>query len=334
MSKARLIKHPADRVWAGVCAGLAAWFGLDPVVLRLVWLVWAVQIDTSTAFLAYIALMIVMPEAPRDEREAAKAARRAGRLDPFATTVAAQSPAAPAAAAPPRSTVAVAVAPARTAAASPPHAPTADELGDVVLKLLDATATVAVSIGRAAVLAARAAVLAGRRAYHAPDSRRGAPRPARGPVADAPQSAHAPAGAPTPEVAPAVGAGPTAASTSGAPSAPATDDEPHLESDEERLHRELRARLDAQVGQARSSLSAVDARVATRERSGRRRRLRQLVGFGVLALGFWGLTTTLGVHPATLTGAALATLGGGGAVLAAALLALGTYLLWTAIRSR
>ncbi len=73
MSKARLIKHPADRVWAGVCAGLAAWFGLDPVVLRLVWLVWAVQIDTSTAFLAYIALMIVMPEAPRDEREAAKA---------------------------------------------------------------------------------------------------------------------------------------------------------------------------------------------------------------------------------------------------------------------
>ena len=63
MSKARLTKHPADRVWAGVCAGLAAWLGLDPVLLRLAWIAWAVFGDLGTAFLAYIALMIVMPPA-------------------------------------------------------------------------------------------------------------------------------------------------------------------------------------------------------------------------------------------------------------------------------
>jgi len=330
MSKGRLTKHPTDRVWAGVSAGIGAWLGLDPVLLRLAWLAWAVFGDTGTAVLAYVALMIILPDATRDERAAAR--RRA--VDPFATAVpsrAARSTA-PAAATATRPAAATATAPGRVDDAGRAPSPTADELGDVVLKLLDATAAVAVSIGRAAVLAARAAVLSGRAAYRAPDHRRagGAPsntRPAAAPAADV---AAAPAAAPTPaDAARAVDGTPAAAHA-----APAADDDPHLESDEERLHRQLRQRLDAQVDQARTTLSAVGSTVAARERSGRRRRLRQIVGFGVLACGVWALSATMNVSPVALTGSALATLGGAGVVLAAAFIGLGTYLLWTAVRGR
>lgn len=333
MSKGRLTKHPTDRVWAGVSAGIGAWLGLDPVLLRLAWLAWAVFGDTGTAILAYVALMIVMPDATRDERAAAK--RRA--VDPFATTVPAHAtrPAVPAAATAARPAAASATAPGRVDDAGRAPSPTADELGDVVLKLLDATAAVAVSIGRAAVLAARAAVLSGRAAYRAPAQRRAAGGPARARPAAAPAAPQADVAAP-PAAAPLPAAGARAADgpTPTAHAAPAADDDDHLESDEERLHRQLRQRLDAQVDQARSTLSAVGATVAARERSSRRRRLRQVVGFGVLACGVWALSATANVSPVTLTGTALATLGGAGVVLAAAFIGLGTYLLWTAVRGR
>jgi phage shock protein C len=58
----RLVRPRAGRKIAGVCAGFANYFDLDPILVRLVWLV--VVIFGGTGLLAYIIGWIVMPEEP------------------------------------------------------------------------------------------------------------------------------------------------------------------------------------------------------------------------------------------------------------------------------
>ena len=65
MSK-RLYRSRADRKVAGVCGGLAAYFGLDPVIPRLTWVVFALA--AGMGVLAYIICWLVIPVEP----EAAK----------------------------------------------------------------------------------------------------------------------------------------------------------------------------------------------------------------------------------------------------------------------
>lgn len=62
VARKRLVRPRADRKIAGVCAGFAEYFGLDPVLLRLVWLI--VAIMTGVGFVAYLVAWIVMPEEP------------------------------------------------------------------------------------------------------------------------------------------------------------------------------------------------------------------------------------------------------------------------------
>ncbi|HYM51258.1 MAG TPA: PspC domain-containing protein [Candidatus Limnocylindrales bacterium] len=61
-----------DRVIAGVCSGLADYFAVDPILVRLVFV--AVTFAGGAGVLAYIILWIVMPPAPHGEL----AARPAG----------------------------------------------------------------------------------------------------------------------------------------------------------------------------------------------------------------------------------------------------------------
>ncbi len=339
MTHSRLTKHPGDRVWAGVCAGIARWLGVDPVLIRLVWLAWAVFGDTGTAFLAYIALMIVLPDASREERRAE--AERRGRPRHTSTHTAKHAAhAAPAAHVTP-SPSAVAAGPSMPTGATSPTSPaprspspTADELGDVLLKLLDATAAVAVNVARAAVLAARAAFVTGHANYRATQRRAEARPGGTSPTAAAP-AAPSPLAAGDVQPAATVSSATSAAATSPALStatATPTPDEPHIESDEERLHRQIRDRLEGQVAGARAVIGAAGPQAAARERTARRGRLRQLAGFGVLAFGAWGLATTLGLEPLALTAAALPTFASAAVVIAASLVCLGTYLLWTAVR--
>ena len=56
----RLMRDMADKKIAGVCAGLARYFGVDPVLVRLVFLVLA--FSTGIGFIAYIIGWIVMPK--------------------------------------------------------------------------------------------------------------------------------------------------------------------------------------------------------------------------------------------------------------------------------
>ena len=61
MSK-RLYRSRTDRKLAGVCGGLAVYFGIDPVIPRLTWVVFALA--AGMGVLAYIICWLVIPLEP------------------------------------------------------------------------------------------------------------------------------------------------------------------------------------------------------------------------------------------------------------------------------
>ena len=58
----RLVRSSTDTKIAGVCGGLADYFDVDPMIIRLVWVV--LFLCGGTGGLAYIVLWIVLPLAP------------------------------------------------------------------------------------------------------------------------------------------------------------------------------------------------------------------------------------------------------------------------------
>ena len=60
----RIYRNTKDKVIAGVCSGLGEYFKLDPVLVRLIWLV-AVLVF-GTGILAYILAWIFIPKKPED----------------------------------------------------------------------------------------------------------------------------------------------------------------------------------------------------------------------------------------------------------------------------
>jgi phage shock protein PspC (stress-responsive transcriptional regulator) len=60
--KRRLMRSSTDKKIAGVCAGLADYFDLDPTIVRVLWFL--AVFFAGTGFLAYIILWIVLPLAP------------------------------------------------------------------------------------------------------------------------------------------------------------------------------------------------------------------------------------------------------------------------------
>jgi phage shock protein C len=62
VARHRLVRPRTDRKIAGVCAGIAEYFDIDVIVIRMVWLVVAVM--TGVGFLGYVIAWIVIPEEP------------------------------------------------------------------------------------------------------------------------------------------------------------------------------------------------------------------------------------------------------------------------------
>src|ERR1700751_791544 len=60
--KKRLVRSTNDKKIAGVAAGLADYFDLDPTIIRLVWLL--AVLFAGTGLLAYIILWIALPPGP------------------------------------------------------------------------------------------------------------------------------------------------------------------------------------------------------------------------------------------------------------------------------
>jgi len=63
--KARLTRSRKDRVISGVCGGLAEYFGIDAVIIRLAFVVFT--IIEWPGILLYIILAIIIPEAEKED---------------------------------------------------------------------------------------------------------------------------------------------------------------------------------------------------------------------------------------------------------------------------
>jgi len=59
----RLYRSTTDRSLSGVCGGLAVWLGLDPSLVRVVWVLLALM-SGGIFVVLYIVMAIVVPEAP------------------------------------------------------------------------------------------------------------------------------------------------------------------------------------------------------------------------------------------------------------------------------
>lgn len=55
----RLYRTDDDRVVAGVCGGVAEYFGVDPVLVRLAWVLFTLVVGTGALF--YVLAWFVMP---------------------------------------------------------------------------------------------------------------------------------------------------------------------------------------------------------------------------------------------------------------------------------
>lgn len=62
MEPKRLYRTRANRVLAGVCSGIGVYFNVDPVIVRLLWVIFAVA--GGAGVLAYIIAWIIVPEEP------------------------------------------------------------------------------------------------------------------------------------------------------------------------------------------------------------------------------------------------------------------------------
>jgi phage shock protein C len=57
----RLTRSSKHKVIAGVCGGLAEYFGLDPTIVRVAYVLISIVSVAFPGILAYIVLMFVMP---------------------------------------------------------------------------------------------------------------------------------------------------------------------------------------------------------------------------------------------------------------------------------
>jgi phage shock protein PspC (stress-responsive transcriptional regulator) len=60
MERKKLTRSNSDYLIAGVCGGLAEYFGIDPIIIRLVWLL--IILAGGAGVVAYIVAWIIIPE--------------------------------------------------------------------------------------------------------------------------------------------------------------------------------------------------------------------------------------------------------------------------------
>ena len=59
----RLYRSRKDRILCGVCGGIGEYLGVDPTIVRLLWILFSLAYGAG--ILAYILACIVIPEKPR-----------------------------------------------------------------------------------------------------------------------------------------------------------------------------------------------------------------------------------------------------------------------------
>lgn len=62
MDSKRLLRSKRERMIAGVCGGLAQYLGLDPTIIRLIFII--LIFAPPSGVLIYLILWLIMPEEP------------------------------------------------------------------------------------------------------------------------------------------------------------------------------------------------------------------------------------------------------------------------------
>ena len=60
--KSRKLYRSSNRIVAGVCSGIAEYFGIDPTIVRAIWALLTVLTFGVGGIIAYIICWIVIPE--------------------------------------------------------------------------------------------------------------------------------------------------------------------------------------------------------------------------------------------------------------------------------
>jgi phage shock protein C len=61
--KKRLYRSAKDRILGGVCGGLGNYFNVDPIFIRLVWILFTLAYGTG--LLAYLIAWFIIPRNPK-----------------------------------------------------------------------------------------------------------------------------------------------------------------------------------------------------------------------------------------------------------------------------
>jgi phage shock protein C len=64
MSQQKLFRSEKNRVFAGICGGLGEYFNVDPVPLRLAWLLIVIFSGIFPGVIAYILAIFIIPPEP------------------------------------------------------------------------------------------------------------------------------------------------------------------------------------------------------------------------------------------------------------------------------
>ena len=72
-----LARHPDEHIVAGVCAGVARWLGVDPIVVRLAAVILALA--NGVGVVAYVVAWVVLPEAAARGSSGRRGRARRGR---------------------------------------------------------------------------------------------------------------------------------------------------------------------------------------------------------------------------------------------------------------
>jgi len=59
----RLYRSRKDKILGGVCGGIAEYFNVDPVIIRLLWVLFALAYGSGV--LVYIIAWIIIPRTPK-----------------------------------------------------------------------------------------------------------------------------------------------------------------------------------------------------------------------------------------------------------------------------
>lgn len=60
----RLYRSKKDKIFCGVCGGMAEYFKLDPVLVRAIWVIFTLLFAVLGGILAYVICCIIIPENP------------------------------------------------------------------------------------------------------------------------------------------------------------------------------------------------------------------------------------------------------------------------------